>query len=426
MKGLSMMFRDSKICLLVTLFSLCLLCFSCNDDAIIKMEQSKSFVKFYGGIRDQEGVDMKQTPDEGFILLGSTTSFGHGGSDIYLVKVDKFGNEIWSNTYGGPDNDKGKSIQVTDDGSYVILGDYQNSDNSTDMYFLKVDSDGGIVFEHTFGNNSLDSNEHGNEVQKTLDGGFILVGSTTNPDRVETGPTDFYLVKTNRDGIMEWQRTRGFENSEEEGNSVVQVDNDNYIVIGTTENARENDQQNGKNIFAYKINADGDNIGNRFFGGLNDDLGSKICKTDVGYAILGTSSSRLGNGQGGEDIILIQINQDLEAFSIKTIGGVENERGVSFVQSDDDGFIIVGSTTSYTNASVNPDIYLVKADLSGNVLPDWEANPRVFGGEGADEGNAVVQTADGFALIATATFFEATDNRVLNLIKTNRQGILLR
>ena len=421
-----MKLKNNKNSLFFTLVSLCLICFSCRDDAILSVDQSKSFVKFYGGIRDQEGVDIKQTPDGGYILLGSTTSFGNGGSDIYLVKVDRFGNEIWSNTYGGPNDDKGKSIQLTGDGGFAILGDFQNSENSTDMYFLKVSGSGDIVFEHTYGNNTLNSNEYGNEVQITVDGGFILVGSTTNPDRPETGPSDFYLVKTDSEGLMEWERTRGFENSEEEGNSVVQIDNDNYIVIGTTQNARENDQQSGKNIFAYKINANGDNIGNRFYGGLNDDLGSKIIKTGFGYAILGTSSSELGDGQGGEDIILIQINQDLEEFSVKTIGGMENERGLSLAQLDDDGFVIVGSTTSFTNTSTNPDIYLVKTDFSGNILPDWQADPRIFGGEGTDEGNAVIRTDDGFVFIATSTFFEVTNNRVVNLIKTNREGFLLR
>ena len=421
-----MKFRCIQLNLFITLASLCLICFSCDDDAVIDVDQSKSFVKFYGGIKDQKGVDIKQTADGGYVLLGSTNSFGNGGSDIYLVRVDKFGNEIWSNTYGGPNDDEGKSIQVTNDGGFAILGDYQNSDNSLDMYFLKVGPDGGVVFEYTFGNNTVDSDEQGNEVQKTLDGGFILVGSTTNPDRVETGPSDFYLVKTNSDGVLEWQRTRGFENSEEVGNSVVQIDDDNYIVIGTTQNARENDQQEGKNIFAYKINANGDNIGNRFYGGLNDDFGSKISKTSFGYAILGTSSSQLGNGQGGEDIILIQIDQDLNEFSVKTIGGMENDRGISLAQLSDGGFIIVGSTTSYGNASNNSDIYLVRTDFLGNILPDWEESPRVFGGEGVDEGNAVIRTEDGFALIGTSTFFEATNNRVLNFIKTNEEGILLR
>ena len=421
-----MKFRYHKLILPIFLTGLCFIGFSCDDDAIIDVDQSKSFVKFYGGIKDQKGVDIKQTADGGYILLGSTTSFGNGGSDVYLIRVDRFGNEIWSNTYGGPNDDEGKSIQITDDNGYAIVGDYQNADNSFDMYFLKVAPDGGVEFEHTFGNNMTSSDEHGNEVQKTLDGGFILVGSTTNPDRVETGPVDFYLVKTGRDGTLEWQRTRGFENSEEVGNSVVQIDSDNYIVVGTTQNARENDQQDGKNIFAYKINANGDNIGNRFYGGLGDDFGSKICKTDFGYAILGTSSSQLGNGQGAEDIILIQIDQDLNEFSVKTMGGVENDRGVSLAQLNDGGFVIVGSTTSYTDASTNPDIYLVRTDFSGDILPDWETSPRIFGGEGIDEGNAVIQTEDGFVFIATSTFFEATNNRVLNLIKTNREGILLR
>lgn len=399
--------------------------FGCSDRGLIDPDQSKAFVKFYGGIKKQEGNDIKQTSDGGFILVGTTTSFGNGGSDIYLVKVDVFGNEEWSYAYGGPGNDSGKSIELTDDGGYIIAGDYGQSNNTTDIYMLKVNATGAIVFEYTFGNNRSDTDEYGNEIQKTLDGGFIIVGSTSNPDGVKNGPIDFYLVKTDNNGILEWQRTRGFENSIEMGNSIVQIDQQNYIVIGTASNARENNNQGGKTIFAYKINANGDNIGNRFYGGLGDDIGNKIRKTDVGYAIIGTSSSNFGNGGGGEDIIVIQLDENLNQFSTLTYGGSNDDQGLSIIQLQEGGLAMIGATTSYSNGSTNSDILFLKTDFSGDVLAEWEAIPRTFGGEGVDVGNALIQTQDGFAIIATSTFFEATDNSVLNLIKTNEDGLLL-
>lgn len=416
--------KISRLTLFTYLFVALL--FSCEDEKITNPQEAEAFVKFYGGIKTQEGNDVKQTPDGGYILVGSTTSFGNGGSDVYVVKVDAFGNEEWSNTYGGPNNDYGKSVQLTPDGGYVIVGDFQQANATSDIYMLKINETGSIVFEHTFSNNLSDSNEFGNEIKLTLDGGYIIVGTTSNPDGVKNGPFDFYLVKTDSNGNLQWQRTRGFENSAESGNSVIQIDDQNYIVIGTASNARENDGQMGKTIFAYKINANGDNIGNRFYGGVGDDIGNQICKTSLGFAIIGTSSSILGNAGGGQDIIVIQLDQNLNQFALNTYGGTNDDQGVAISQLSDGGFVMVGATNSFSNGSLNSDVLLLKTDITGEILPDWRLNPRTFGGEGIDVGNAVIKTEDGFAIVATSTFFEATNNTVLNLIKTNESGLLIK
>ncbi len=412
-----------KICFLIVI-AICMT--SCDDDIKSVPSETDAFVKFFGGIKTQEGNDIKQTPDGGYILVGSTTSFGNGGSDVYVVKVDALGNEEWSHTYGGPNDDYGKSVQLTQDGGYVIAGDFQQTNNSSDIYMLKINASGELIFEHTFSNNLADSDEFGNEIKPTLDGGFIIVGTTSNPDGIKNGPFDFYLVKTDSEGNLQWQRTRGFENSAETGNSVVQIDTESFIVIGTASNARENADQSGSTIFAYKINANGDNIGNRFYGGLGDDVGNKVCKTDLGYAIIGTSNSNLGSGGGGEDIILIQLDENLNQFALHTYGGANDDQGISLIQSDDGGFAMVGATNSFSNGSTNADVFLLKTDFTGEIIDEWNQSPRTFGGEGVDIGNALVKTDDGFAIIATTTFFEATNNSVLNLIKTNNSGLLIK
>ncbi|MDN5205330.1 hypothetical protein QQ008_28355 [Fulvivirgaceae bacterium BMA10] len=398
---------------------------SCEINETIDPELGRSFVKFYGGIKQQQGFDIKQTADGGYILFGSTTSFGNGGSDMYLVKVDRLGNEVWSNTYGGGFNDVGRSIQIVPGGGYALLGDYERVQDSTDMYFVRVDVNGAVLFERRFNNSSTNSNEQGFEIQNTLDGGFILVGSTTKTDGIKNAPVDFYLVKTDNAGILEWERTRGFEGTTEIGRSIVQIDENSYIISGTTESRRDLSQE-GTNIFVYKINANGDELGTNFFGGLGNEEGHSITKMGATFLIVGTTGSGIGNGGGGQDALLINMDANLNEIFSESYGGPEDEWGLSVQQLSDGGFIIAGSTTSFREGASDKDYYMVRTDPGGRELDEWRLTPRIFGGKGNDEASAVVQTADGgFALFGTSTFFESTNNTVLCLIKTNPKGELL-
>ena len=129
-------------------------------------------------------------------------------------------------TYGGQYDDRGKSILVEDDGSYVLLGDLtrENSgnDNGTniDMYLLRVSASGVQLDSATFFNSinvdnpgvpiDNNTNEIAKEVQKTLDGGYVIVGSTTKVDNIANAPRDFYLVKIFNDFSVDWENAKGF------------------------------------------------------------------------------------------------------------------------------------------------------------------------------------------------------------------------
>ena len=144
-----------------------------------------SFEKTYGGPNKDWGGSVQQTSDGGYIIAGGTVSYGAGGYDVYLLKIDNTGATQWTKTYGGTNDDEGYSVQQTSDDGYIIVGYTEiydvcwsrsyNGIGAKDVYLLKVDNTGATQWTKTYGGSSDDI---GNSVQQTLDGGYIIVGST--------------------------------------------------------------------------------------------------------------------------------------------------------------------------------------------------------------------------------------------------------
>ncbi len=129
--------------------------------------------KSLGGSSGDFGGSVQQTTDGGYIVAGSTTSFGAGFYDIYLIKTDSNGDELWTQTFGGSSGDYGRSVQQTADGGYIVAGSTTSfGAGSNDVYLIKTDSNGDELWTQTFGGSS---NDDGYSVQQTADGGILLL-----------------------------------------------------------------------------------------------------------------------------------------------------------------------------------------------------------------------------------------------------------
>ncbi|MBU1984227.1 T9SS type A sorting domain-containing protein [bacterium] len=187
------------------------------------------WTRTYGGSASDGAWSVRQTADGGYVLAGTTFSFGAGNYDLYLVKTNSLGDTVWTRTYGGGSRDEALFVLQTTDRGYIVAG-YAESFGAGlyDFYLVKTDSLGDTLWTRTYGGSSW---EYGYSVQQTTDAGYIIAGYTYS---LSAASNDLYLVKTNSQGGLLWTRTFG-GNTWDEAQSVQQTSDGGYIMAGYTE-----------------------------------------------------------------------------------------------------------------------------------------------------------------------------------------------
>jgi len=186
--------------------------------------------KQFGGANEDIGTSVQQTTDCGFIVTGYTSSFGAGANDVFLIKYDNNGDTVWTKTFGGPANDVGSCVKQTTDGGYIITGGTSSfGSGGSDVFLIKADGSGNLVWSKTFGGTGGDAGKY---IQQTTDGGYIISGTTSD---FATGNSEVYLIKTDSAGDLLWSKTFGGMN-EDRGSSIQQTTDGGYIASGYTYN----------------------------------------------------------------------------------------------------------------------------------------------------------------------------------------------
>jgi len=341
--------------------------------------------KTFGGASDDYGYSVQRTSDGGYVIAGRTGSSGAGGDDVWLVKTDAIGHEVWDRTYGGAGGDIGYSVERTPDGGYVIAGSTESyGAGDWDVWLIKTDADGNKLWDRTFGGANGDE---GYSVQPTSDGGYVVVGRTSSSG---AGQDDVWLIKTDADGNRVWDRTFGGEVSDY-GNSVRQTSDGGYVIAGTTWTYGVG----WDDVWLIKTDAAGNRLWDRTFGGGFYDRGHSVQLTpDGGYIIAGSTQSW---GAGDWDVWLIKTDASGYAVWDRTFGGTNADEGHSVQRTSDGGYVIAGHTYSY--GAGWGDVWLIKTDANGNKV--WD---RTFGGKRYDVGESVQPTSDGKYVIAGYTW----------------------
>ena len=256
-----------------------------RDFLLIKVDLNgtEQWNKIFTNNGNQFPYSVQQTTDGGYILQGWGLSPQTNSDDIWLIKTDSDGNELWAKTFGGNDAEFGWSVQQTSDGGYIFSAERGESFSDSDIWLVKTDSDGNESWSKTFGESNID--EDAWFVQQTTDGGYIITGETD-----ALGNANILLIKTDNNGNEQWNKTVGASGSF--GSQIRQTSDGGYIIVGSIMNVWPD-----TDILLVKTDAGGNEQWSRTFGGSNYEDGYSVKPTiDGGYIISGTTAS-FGNGE---------------------------------------------------------------------------------------------------------------------------------
>ncbi len=371
----------------IALFFVILGFWSCNDSDDTTEEivptnflGQVDWVRSFGGSGEDTAQSIIQTSDGGYAVLGFTNSIDGDLSekvlnvnDYWLLKLDADGNLQWNKTYGGSGDDRGQSVIQTTDGGYAIVGyamsddgDGSNNEGFHDNWILRLDASGNILWERSFG---FSGHDHSYDVVQTSDGGFFFSGfldvtssegqgSTAKaPFLTNHGVGEFWGTKLDANGNLMWRRYFGGTNNDRSF-GVVEANDGGLVMVGASE-SNDFDISNSKGSYDFwvvKVSSSGELIWERSFGGTGIDKGYAIVKTqDNSYAITGNTFSAdtdISKNNGESDVWLIKISDTGNLMWEKTFGGTAFDAARGLGTTLEGGFVIAGNAKS-SNGNVS-------------------------------------------------------------------------
>lgn len=375
--------------------------------------------KSFGGSDAEFSRSIIQTSDGGYVVAGYSYSNdgdvtgNHGSADYWIIKLDQNRTVEWKKSYGGTNEDFATSIIQTSDGGYLVGGYVYSNDGNVsgnhgarDYWIVKLDEMGVIDWQKCFGGTA---SEFLQSIAQTSDGGYILAGSTFSNDGDVTGYNgqgDYWIVKLNQSGVMEWQKCLG-GNDEDNAYSIVQTSDGGYAVAGLSRSTDLGTTANhgGRDYLIIKLNQSGVMEWQKCYGGSDDDYAQSIIQTsDGGYVIAGNTYSNDGDVSGyngNRDYWIVKLNHSGLISWIKCFGGTDLDHAYSIIESSEGGYVIAGSTRSGDGDVIgnhNPgevDIWVIMLDQNGTA--EWK---MCFGGSNGDDGNSIIQNSDGNYVIS--------------------------
>jgi len=366
----------------------------------------------YGGSKKDIALCTKQTSDNGYILAGYSESndgnltLNHGNYDFWILKLDSNGNIEWQKSLGGSSYDIAQSIEQTFDGGYIVAGTSSSNDGdvtgnhgSEDYWVVKLDKDGNIEWQKSLGGSNIDS---AFALSKTSDGGYIVAGESYSNNA--TGKSDFWIVKLNHIGDVQWQKYLG-GSSFETANSIKETFDKGYIVAGYSA-SNDGDVTGNHGSYDYwvvKLNNNGMIEWQKSLGGTGIDLANSVLQTsDEGYIVAGSSTSNNGDvteNRGSDDYWVVKLDKNGMIQWQKSLGGSDADFTNTIYQTATGDYIIAGVTLS-NDGDINSyyggnDIWVVKLDQNGSIK--WQ---KSLGGSQDDLAFSIQQTSDDGYILA--------------------------
>jgi len=362
-----------------------------NANHIFSQQPDSLWEYHYGGTLDDQGFYAIEGEKGEYIVVGKTKSNSNGGYDAYILKLDAQGTIIWEKSYGGPNEEQIVSICPALYGGYVITG-YVLSD----VWLLWISEDGDSLGSVTYGGPSSDQGlciipniDQGYTVSATYGTGFTM------GDQV-------WLMKLDLAGDTVWTRKYGGQ-SQDYGEEVIQTSDGGYIIAGRSYTTAVPE---ASDAWAIKTNANGDTTWTRKYGGNDEDNFNCVAETDDGYVFAGITRSF---GPGIYAVYAVRTDDKGDTLWTRTYGGTGVNLCFDIDETDEGNFVLSGYTNSFGSSN---DTYLLEIDPAGNLI--WEAS------YGHPEANEIIYgcqaTSDGgFIATGRTTYYSAYKEEVIVL-----------
>ncbi|RDC64887.1 T9SS type A sorting domain-containing protein [Adhaeribacter pallidiroseus] len=375
-----------------------------NDYWIVKSDKNgkKLWDKRYGGSGEDYLNRVIQTADDGYLLAGSSFSgksgdksqASKGNRDYWLVKTDQLGNKEWDKTYGGSGEEELVKVIQLASGEYV-LGGFSNSpisgdktqapQGSSDYWLVKISKNGTIIWDQRYGGSM---EEKLGSFIETPDGGFLLGGSslsgkTGDKTQSSQGAIDYWVVKTDKQGRLVWEKTYGGSKADQVY-SVGMNSAKNYFISGTSSSGKSGDKtqasQGGKDYWLVTLDENGNKLWDRTYGGDKDDELRASTFTSKGHYILAGHSSSEASGdktqdsQGESDYWVVAVDEQGNKVQDLRYGGSGTEELRTVTQTKDGGLLLGGRSNSGVSgdrtqpSQGSTDYWLVKVAPTPNSL----------------------------------------------------------
>lgn len=407
------MLRPTLIsCILTILF------FTGCEESPTSVQTSAAVYTTFGESFDDEGTAVTQTPDGGYLVVGSSYN-ATTLSDMYVIKTNSVGEEVSDSIFTEITGDVVTSfdlisdVKVLADGGYILVGSKFSTATNYDVWLVKLNANLGVEFFKTF-DGAASGDDFGYSVSLCDDNGYVISGKTFGSNGF-----DMWVIKTNALGVLDTTFDTdgkfsydGTSNGNDAAYSVSQTNDGGYIVTGEARTTGNNaDMIVVKLTSLGALNAAFDTDGAATFGGTLDESSKFVQETsDGGFILVGDSFS---NGSGQSDIYIVKISAVGAKIWDTYIGGTRNDFANCVKQTTDGGFVIVGN--SYSTSS---DVLVVKIFPNSQGEVEWQST---FGGDFDDVGNYISQTNDGGYILTGSTYTEDKMNQVL-LIKLDASG----
>jgi len=341
--------------------------------------------KLFGGEDYDEANAVVKTETGEFIVAGYTQSYGLGRwGNAYLFMADSDGDSVWTRNFGWDGIDVFADLIMSSDGKFVATGLTDTPNDFENIYLVKVDTDGNLIWEKNFGGPQKDV---ALSLTNADDGSLVITGVTKS---FSVGDEDLFIFKTTVDGDSLWYKTYGTTGNDG-GYGITRTSDGGYIITG---------RYNWSDLWLLKVDALGDTIWTKVIGGTNYDEGISVIETeDKGFIISGSTSSY---GAGELDVYVVKTDSLGNFEWQKTYGGTGYDEGRRILKRDN-GYFVMGNTDSGIAGEFN--YFVIWTNESGDTV-----QTRTYGDAGEDRCYDVINDGQEYFLIAGSDFNNATLN----------------